>query len=219
MAASPVSQKQSQLILSRRATGDVEQEFVHQASIFWQPTLSQWRFGVSLVDSDFSYDNNETDFFSEADITLQRTMLIANYSGEFFEVSSEVFQERFVLNGFYQPGFRNDQMGQGAFVQLQYKYSPTIKLTTRYDYFVLNKDDKDGDKLNALSGGMIPKYFAYQRDFLLGVSYDIASNVRVQAEYHAVQGAGRLTPVVIPNVAVNNSKNWDFWAVQVMYWF
>ena len=32
-------------------------------------------------------------------------------------------------------------------------------------------------------------------------------------EYHWVKGAGRLTPVVVPNTELNDSEDWKMWAL------
>jgi len=87
----------------------------------------------------------------------------------------------------------------------------------RYEDFYLNKDDKDGKKMEQSTG--VPYYFAFHKDITLGLSYDFTSNIKLRAEYHWVRGAGRLTPVVLPNPQVNSSEDWQMWAVQLMYWF
>ena len=69
------------------------------------------------------------------------------------------------------------------------------------------------------TGGAIPYYFGFHKDITLGVNYDFTSNFSIRAEYHWVRGAGRLTPVVAPNPEINNSEDWQMWAVQLMYWF
>ena len=54
---------------------------------------------------------------------------------------------------------------------------------------------------------------------MIGLSYNFADNVRVNAEYHWMAGAARLNPIVLPNPTVNNKEKWNMWAVQLMYWF
>jgi hypothetical protein len=53
---------------------------------------------------------------------------------------------------------------------------------------------------------------------MVGLSYDIADNFRVNAEYHWMEGAARLNPIVLPNPQMNE-EHWKVWAVQMMYWF
>ncbi|NMP31764.1 hypothetical protein HII17_09330 [Thalassotalea sp. M1531] len=214
-----ISDKQRKIILSKLSTGDMEHDLDYQASIYWQPQDSQWRFGWAGLDSDFTYDMGKNDSFLDADITLQRFILNALYEGENWEFSGEAFQERFVFTGFYSPYFKQDNLGQGFFVQSRYQWKEKIRVLARYEKFFANKDDKNGSGLEESSFGTIPSYFGYQHDAVLGVSIDFTSNLRLQLEHHWVEGTARLTPVVLPNAAINDEEHWQMWAAQLMYWF
>ncbi|MCI2283045.1 hypothetical protein L3081_06065 [Colwellia sp. MSW7] len=56
--SNPISDKQADIILSKEAKGTVKQDFEVQASFYWQPSFSPWRFGASYLDSDFTYHTN-----------------------------------------------------------------------------------------------------------------------------------------------------------------
>ena len=220
--SSHISDEQMKIILGETATGKFKQTYDVQASGYWQPLYSSWRFGLSLLDSDFSYEANEaSDFYIDSDITLQAYTLNAIYEGEKWEFAVELFQERFILNGLYPLGkpFHQDQFNQGYYGQTRYKMNEDLSFLFRYERFYADKDDKDGSDLEEGTGGLIPSYFGYQHDIVLGLSYDLAEKFRVQFEYHNFEGTSRLTPVVFPNILLNNSKNWDLWAIQLMYWF
>jgi len=219
IGTSNISKDQTEIILGEQASGEMDHDKDIQASFYWRPFLSPWRFGIVGLDSEFSYNRGEPDAFTDADITLQRFMVNALYEGEYWEFSGEGFQERFVLDGFYFDGFHRDTKGQGAFVQSRYKVSQQTTLLARAEVFYADKDDKDGKKLEEITGGTIPYYFGYQHDLTLGAQYDFSDSLRLQMEYHWVKGTARLTPVVFPNVEVNNNEHWDMWALQLMYWF
>jgi len=217
---SPVSDKQAEIILSEFAQGSVKQDSDIQGSIYWQPAYSPWRFGVSYLDSDFSYQANDNgDLFFDGNFSFQFYTINTLYEGENWEFSGEIYQERFTTEGFYHPLHSKDPVGQGMYVQSRYKISNELTFLARYERFYSDRDDKNGERLEEESGGLIPAYFAYHRDTTVGLSYDFSSNLRLRFEYHWFQGAGRLTPVVLPNPQVNDSKNWQLWAVQLMYWF
>lgn len=218
--SSPISDEQTKIILSEHALGNMRHTYDLQASLYWRPFLSPWRFGLVLLDSDFEYNAaQQGDMFIDADITLRRYFANVLYEGESWEFSSEVFQERFILDDFYYDGFTQDVIGQGMYVQSQYKVNNELNLLLRYERFYANRDDKSGHELESNTQGLIPSYFAYQHDATVGFSYDLAENLRMQFEYHYIKGTARLTPVVLPNPQVNDSKNWQLWAVQLMYWF
>ncbi|MEW6981095.1 hypothetical protein AAD001_00430 [Colwelliaceae bacterium 6471] len=217
--ASEISTEQTKIILSEFALGDMGHENDTQLSLYWQPIYSSWRFGFALLDSDFTYKAQQHDAFSDANIVLQRYFINALYEGERWEFSSEVFQERFVMDGFYFADYHQDNFGQGYFLQSRYTVDPKLKLLMRYEHFVVNKDDRSGKKLEQLSGGAIPHYFGYLKELTFGVEYQMSERVKFQFEYHLVDGTARLTPVVLPNTQLNDDENWQMWAAQIMYWF
>ena len=215
--ASSTSTEQTKNILGDLAQGIAKQDYDAQASFYWQPAFSPWRFGLSLLESAFSYQQGTNDYFSDSDFAFQFYTMNAIYEGENWEFSGEIYQQRFTIDGFYYPAFKLDNVGQGFYLQTRYKVSQKLTLLARYEDFYLNKDDKDGKKLEQSTG--TPAYFGFHKDITVGLNYDITSNFSARMEYHWVNGAGRLTPVVVPNVTLNNSEDWQMWAVQLMYWF
>ncbi len=216
---SPVSKEQGQLILGKLALGKVQQDFDLQASLYWRPTFSAWRIGASILDSDFSYKQSPSDFYSDGDFSFKFYTLNALYEGEVWEFSGEVFQEDFTIKGFYLPNFNKVNIGQGYYFQTRYRLNADLRFLARYEYFYADRDDKKGKKLEQATGGLIPAYFAFQNDFVLGASYDITNNLKVRIEHHWVDGTARLSPVVQPNPLINNKRYWQMFAMQLMYWF
>jgi len=217
--SSAISDEQAEIILSKLPQGKVKQDYEAQASAYWRPAFSSWRFGLSLLDSTFSYlanDDLDTNIF-DGDFSFQFYTLNALYEGERWEFSGEIYQEKFITDGFYHPQHNSSPIGQGLYLQSRYKVNEKLTLLARYERFYNDKNDKDGKKLEELTG--VPAYFAYHRDTTMGISYDISSDISFRVEYHWFQGAGRLTPVVLPDEKINDSKNWQLWAVQLMYWF
>ena len=70
--SSAISDEQAEMILSQLPQGKVKQDYDAQASFYWQPAFSSWRFGLSLLDSTFSYKTNDNfDFFVDGDFSFQ----------------------------------------------------------------------------------------------------------------------------------------------------
>ena len=117
---------------------------------------------------------SEVDNLFDSDFTFQFYTANALYEGEFWQLSAEVFQERFVTEGFYFPGFHRDDIGQGFYVQASYKLEKDFSLMTRHEQFYANKDDKNGSKLAQSTGGLLPAYFGFHNDTMIGLSYDLS---------------------------------------------
>jgi hypothetical protein len=216
---SSISDEQADVMVGEFALGKVNHDLDTQVSVYWQPAYSQWRFGVSANDSSFGYQQADIDNFFDSDFTFQFYTANAMYEGEYWQFSAELVQERLVTDGFYFPGFQRDTKGQGYYAQVSYKLRKDLSVMLRNERFYSNKDDKNGTKLTQSSGGLIPAYFGFHNDTMIGLSYDFKSNFRINAEYHWMRGGARLSPVVQPDPVANDSKNWQVWAIQFMYWF
>lgn len=214
--ATSISDAQGQLLLGPLIRGRARQKYVHQASVFWQPADSQATYGISLLDSEFEYKPAESDLFSSGDMTVQRVMLNWRYQLENWELAAEVTQERLSINGFYQSGFAQTQFGWGGYVLARYRFLHGLTAIASVDYYTRDKDDRHGSNLQTAG---IPAHFGYQHTLMLGLSYDFATRWRLQAEQHWVEGTGRLSPSLMPDLALNNQRHWQVWALQLMYWF
>lgn len=199
--------------------GDVDQTKDVQASLYWHSENQPITIGVSITDSDFDYDESQNDVLLDGELKLMRVNLNLEYFSEKWTLSTEVIQEEVEVIGLFSDDFVTSTVGQGGFIQGQYRPTDQFKVLMRYERYYSNKDDRDGEQAFIDSGGTIPAYFNFQHDFTLGLSYEVNSRVRVDLEHHWVTGAGRLTPVLIPDVLVNSNKNWQLSVAQVSYWF
>lgn len=214
--ATSISEKQSQLLLSPAVSGKARQKYVHQASVFWQPPTSQATYGISLLDSAFNYRPGASEFFSDGDVQIQRIMLNWRYQLQNWELAAELMQERLDIDGFYLPNFSRRQTGLGGYLLARYRFANDLSAVTTIDYLTRDKNDKRGSELTAAG---IPAHFGYQQSIMLGLSHDLGSNWRLQAEHHWVDGTGRLSPSLVPDLQVNQQRYWQLWALQLMYWF
>lgn len=216
---SPTSKEQTRIIMGRFSDGDLNHDTDFQGSIYFRPGHSNWRFGIATTNADFSYSAGENDAFLDGNLALTRYYANAEYQGELWTVSVELLQEKIAISNLLFNGFNRSSKGQGGYVQSQYRLSDKLQLLTRYEHYWANKDDKNGSKLEASSQGVIPHYFGYQRDFTIGLSVDISTNIKLQLEQHWIKGTARLTPVVIPDPTVNMNEYWQISTLQMTYWF
>lgn len=216
LGATKITNAQQKILLGPLVQGKAKQKFVHQASVFWQSLGSQATYGLSLLDSDFTYNAAASDFFTDTDLTIQRFMLTWRYQAEKWELASELMQERMLISGFYLPEFKRDQKGLGGYLMGRYQVSAKLSALATLDYLTQNKQDKRGSMLPNIG---IPAYFGYQQSIMFGFNYAFAPNWQGQIEHHWVDGAGRLAPSLTPNVLLNNQRYWQVWALQLTYRF
>jgi hypothetical protein len=144
-------------------------------------------------------------------------MLTLQYAAEKWDLTSEILQERAVIRDIVAPGFLRDSLGQGGYIQARYFVNPQITLLARIDMLDLDKDDRNGTQLQATTG--IPNYFGFHDTATLGLTWNVKQNFRLQAEFHRVRGAGRITPTIFQD-AVNNPQEYNsIAALQAIYWF
>lgn len=216
---SKLSDEQTSIILGQFSDGELSHDTDLQASVYWQPDMSSWRFGIALTDADFSYEPTAASVYLDGDLGLKRNYANAEYQGEQWTFSMELLQESMEIDGLVFPGFKRDTTGRGGFAQFEYLLNNDVKLLSRAEIYYADKNDKDGKKLEASTGGLVPRYFGYQHELVIGASYKLSHNMQIQIEQHWVQGTARLTPVVLPDPTLNNQEYWQISALQFVYWF
>lgn len=207
----------TQSLLGNQARGRTEQRYVHQASVYWSTPTLNWQFGISLLDSAFEYKSRALDLLGDGESRFQRAQLSLRYSAPNFEISSEILQESVELTGAVL--FASNRTGQGGYVQYQHYLNPVLSGLLRYDVYYADKDDKSGNRLSTRTGNAIPAYYGYMRTATFGLQWNMSERWRLQAEYHNVTGAGRLSPLLVPNALPQAEKRWHIFAIQFMTWF
>ncbi|MEP1446430.1 MAG: TonB-dependent receptor [Paraglaciecola sp.] len=216
---SKISDEQKENLLGTYASGKLAHDTDTQISVYWRPSLSKFQYGLSLLDADFSYKQGDSDTLSSGEETSQRIMFNLLYQGQNWEVASEVMRERVIVENLLFPGFQSDLTAEGGYLQAKYFLSSQLTLLARLDIYDRDRRDRDGSNVQTLSQGLVPGYFGLMDQATTGVTWKFAKNIQIQAEYHKVKGTARLAPIFTPNTILNDSKYWDMWAIQLMYWF
>ncbi|CAA0332082.1 conserved exported hypothetical protein [Alteromonas infernus] len=216
---SHINDTQRDFLLGSDANGKIKQDFVHQASVFLQPSSLTWKVGASWLNSDFRYTPSLNDNRLSGEANIERLMLSAQYFAENWEVSAEVLREIQDSKGLFAPDFAEKRRGEGGFVQFRYLFNNDLSGLIGFDTYVNDVSDRQGKQLEALSGGTIPAYFGYQDTYTIGLRWDIAPKWRLQGEYHWVEGATRVVSLLNRDVVSHADKYWEMWSLQLMYWF
>jgi hypothetical protein len=214
---SHISDQQNKNLLGDNARGDLEQRYVQQANVVWHK--NSWWLGAGLLDSEFKYSQGPNDILVDGQARVQRLILRGVYEVQDWQLAAEIFRERAIYNDLLFTGFNNDATSEGGYIQGRYFLNKDITLTARIDIFDLDRKDRDGQIKQVITGGAVPAYFGFQDQLTLGMSWDFIKDWRLQTEVHRVKGAGRLAPVLMPNIELNDRKYWNIWGIQVTHWF
>lgn len=219
LGRSSISEEQKQNLLGNLASGKIKHDLDKQFSLYWRPNASNYQFGVTLLDADFSYQAGENDIFFNGIEIAERLMLNLLYQGKNWEFASEIMRERVIVKNVRFPGFGSDITAEGGYIQARNFISQEVTLLARLDLYDRNRKSRNGLDVATLSQGLVPEYFGFMDQATAGVSWTLAKNLQLQAEVHRFKGTSRLAPIFSPDVMQNDSKYWNMWAVQLMYWF
>lgn len=209
----------TQLVMSSQAEGKLELDKSFITSIRFIPDSERWLVNISYLDSNIDYNAAENDVFRDGKIEVERYIGSLMYSANRWELTAELIQEKSVTHELINNRESFSQTSQGGYLQSRFFAAKDLVLLARFDLFDRNKDDRSGAQLSAASGGVLPTHLGYMDDVTIGVEWGIQQNLRLQAEFHRIHGTGRLGPTLTPNININQSEYWNFWAVQLMYWF
>lgn len=217
--SSPINQQSTRQLFGPGTEGKLDQDFTHQASLYWHSPSSDWMLGFNMLDSDFNYANGPEDAFAKGSATVQRLSLVGQYQSEYWELTSELLWERSIYDGILFDGFSNDSTAEGGYVQFTWLPTARLDLLMRLDLYDFDRKDRKGDSIGLHSSGAIPNYFGFMDTATLGLKFQLKDNVQLQAEFNRVRGAGRLTPLLVRDINTATSEYWNMWSIQLMYWF
>lgn len=180
----PINSEKAKKLLSRQATGDLDQDYAHLFSINWRPLFSRWQVGINLLDSEFTYSAHAQDIFVDGTGTSQRLMFLLRYSAQYWELTSEIMRERAIYNDVVFDGFESDLTAEGGYLQAKYLVDENTSLLARLDLYDRDRTDRSGTQFSADTQAAVPAYFAYMDQATLGLSWKFRANWQLQAELH-----------------------------------
>lgn len=107
-----------------------------------------------------------------------------------------------------------DHTSEGYYLQAAYRIRPRVELMARYEEGFLDRRDRDGRKLSALTGGQLPAYALYSKIATLGVRWDPTPNVMLRAEYQHHNGTLATSIRENPDPSFLR-QHWDAFALSV----
>lgn len=134
--------------------------------------------------------------------------------GQRWGITSELFLPRFKYSGFGPFIPDKTTYPQGYYVELQFRPAPKWETFVRRDIAYLDRSDKSGERLSAVSGR--PAYSFFAKDSTVGARYHITPKLSLSAEWHSVDGTEWLPVQDNPNYSAT-SRYWNLFATQLSY--
>lgn len=221
LGRSQLAKDDTKRLLSGDVKGRIDQDYVHQFSTYWQPVSMRWQVGFSLLKSDFTYKPANPDILLNGISGIERITLAARYDTQYWELTSELLRDRLRYQGDFIGGLSLDvdKTGEGGYIQWRYFLNANLTGLLRFDSYVLDRTDRNGNELADNPFGAIPAHYGYMDTYTAGLSWDLSERMRLSGEFSRVHGAARLSAVMFPDALVRAEPYWSTWSVQFMYWF
>jgi len=177
-----------------------------------------WRFNLSAAKSRLEFDAAPIDPIRDGEIDILYWIASMQYSAERWTLTAEYMEEPLDYDGFGPLLDGQNNTVQGYYLQGSYLLRDNLEWVVRYAEGFADKDDRDGRKMSASTGGLVPAYNFYQKDWMVGLRWDVTPNFMLRAEYQWNDGVGNLSrrENPVPSATV---KDWDMFSLLASYRF
>lgn len=169
----------------------------------WLASLSYLQAGVTVEQGGNRLGEFDFDFWIGS----------LRYSAERYSVTAEYLYLRSDGNSVFTGPFRNS--GDGGYIQLDYRLTPRWTPYTRLDATYSDRNDRDGSRYEALTGGHRHDRFAY--DGTLGVRWLPDEHWGFWAEGHLIEGGATISG--LDNAGRDTDDHWSALLLTAAYRF
>lgn len=178
----------------------------------------RWRLALSAANTDLDYKRGPFDPIGSGHIELLYWIASAQYNAERWSLTAEYMQEPVEFKDFGPLVDNRDGTVQGYYLQASYLIRNDLELIARYAEGYADKDDRDGTGASAQTYGLVPPHGFYQKDWMIGLRWDVTPNFMLRAEYQRNAGTWTLSNRENP-VPAETEKDWDMFSVLGSYRF
>ena len=177
-----------------------------------------WRMALSGAKATLAFDSRYPSIIGSGEIDLLYWVASLQYNAERWALTAEYMEEPVDFDGFGDPVDDRDSTVQGYYLQGSYLIRNDLEWIIRYSEGFADKDDRSGRKMSANSGGWAPPHTFYQKDWVLGLRWDVTPNFMLRAEYQWSDGTWTLSRRENP-VPGDTEKNWEMFSLLGSYRF
>jgi len=199
--------------------GDLENRWSFIGRLMYSTPREALRLAVTGVRLETDYNPRLAfpDDLGPGKDLFEPVIFSAQYNAESWSLTGEYARRPIKHEGFLEPGFDFDIVGESYYIQGIYRIDPHWEMVVRYDVLYSDVDDRDGTKTEAATG--LPSHLLFAKDWTVGVRYNITPSLMARAEYHNVYGGTLfLFPQDNPDIFATEKK-WDIFALLLSYRF
>lgn len=201
--------------------------YIAGGAVRWSPPLDGLRAG-------FSYNYNNVDVTADLELPVmpgvtitspleiaisKRTTWVASLeyeyenltlAGEYAQIASSGELRISALGPLGTSAF--DGTNEGWYLQASYRFLDQVAAGIYYSEYYPERNDKDGKELSATKG--FPEYYAWQKEIVPTVRFDIGNSWEIKAEAHFIDGAAQVYSFNNPN---GKDKDWQLYALKATF--
>ena len=207
-------------LLGTDRPGEMRDEISYISRLMYERDGGRLRFGLTGAWVNIDYEPGVGDPSGAGSISFKPAILSAQYNAENWSLTGEYARRELEFDDsiLYVPPVLKHFTGESYYIQGSYRLHPQWEALVRYDVTYLNKDDRDGEAMEALTGGARPDYSQYAKDWTIGLRWDPHPSWMVRAEHHWVDGTAWL-PAQDNPVPSDIERRWRLFTLLVSFRF
>jgi hypothetical protein len=190
-----------------KADGSLDGRPLLLGRVFYEWMGGRGKLMFSVVDLDRDFRSGSM-FYQNGNTQVTYPLFSAQYNAESWSLTAEYGWIDSERSGYstattaFLPGLPTwkQNTSENFYLQGEYRFTADFSAVLRYDVLHLNRDDRGGNEMSRLSGGLAPSHRFYARDLTAGVRWSFARNFLLAADYHYVNGTAWLNESDNPNL-------------------
>ncbi len=210
--------------LSFLSDPSVTNEYVTGGALQWNTFIQGLRLGASYWNGDFDADATANDLLgpgttADADAIYDvESSWVASigYNWLDLELTAEYRQEKYTLAIDVDPLgeiIDDTTTSEGWYIMASYRVKDWLAAGLYYSEYYSDRDDKDGENLEAAG---TPDYYAWQKEIVPTIRFDINEYWNIKLEAHFVNGAAQVLDL---NNTDGKEEDWTLYAVKTSFSF
>jgi hypothetical protein len=201
--------------------GDVKPDTNTWLASLWYSTRNErLKLGLSGAQLRIGFDPDVRSSFTVGPGTTDLTYGIASfqYNAADWTLSAEYAREPLKWRGYGPLAPDRDATGEGWYVQGTYRIRPDISFMLRYEEGFADTADRSGRKLEAATGGLVPRHAGFSKILTTGLRWDINNQWMLRVEYAYNDGTFILSGRENPDF-LDQHRYWNLFSVQAAFRF